>query len=251
MKGVARTYLVNHPSRASCPIPIVKKEEIRYKMTIKKKILVTAASFALTGFLSFANPTPTHAVEYTPENWVARSVHEVEMDLSETDSSYLLIWGDTLSVISEATGIPIQTLVDLNHIADRDFILAGDTLLLWGDSTMALTWSSMQEAIDFYEANILADNGEEIAEVALGSEFYEPESWELIENYGDTIVLSINNVGVGGKDIIEFVKGEMYTEMTFFAADFAYPERPTARQLVRNSDKVTIEREELNPIDPS
>lgn len=228
-------------------------------MNIKKRFLVTGVSLALTGILAVTNPTATKASEFTPETWVARTVQEVKNDLAdyEQNSNYLLRWGDTLSVISEATGIPIQTLVDLNQIANRDFILAGNSIYLSAEESSPggamdeLTWSSMQEAIDFYEGNIIADNGEEVAETALGGEFYEPESWELIENSGNIIVLSINNVGIGGRDIIEFVKGETNTEMTFYTADSPYPERPTARQIVRNSDKVTIEREELNPIDPS
>lgn len=220
-------------------------------MDIKKRIVATGAFIALTGSLFVTNPISTQAAEYTSETWVARSVQEVKMDLAENSRSYLLIWGDTLSVISEATGVPIQTLVNINHIADRDFILAGDSIYLSAESTATLTWSSIDEAINFYEANIRADNEPDVAEVALGSEFYEPESWKLIDNSGDTIVLSINNAGIGGKDIIEFVKGETTTKITFFTADSPYPERPTARQTVRNSDKVTIDRVELNPVDPS
>lgn len=227
-------------------------------MMDKKKSIFSAVSLAV--FLILTQPFTAKAVMYDPENWQARTVEEVKMDLPEEGESYLLRWGDTLWAISEATGIPIQRLVDLNHIADRDFILAGHSLSLWTeawpedseeDMTPTLTWSSMQEAIDFYEGNIIASNEEEVAQTALGSEFYDRDSWELIANQGDTIILSLNNVGVGGKDIIEFVKGEMNTVMTFYSADSPYPDRPTARQIVRNSDKVTIEREELNPIDPA
>lgn len=222
-------------------------------MNSKKRLVAAGAFLSLMGVSLFASPMDTQATDYTPENWTARSVQEVKTDLAKHENSptYLLIWGDTLSVISEATGVPIQTLVDTNHIADRDFILAGDSIHLSAESTERLTWSSINEAISFYEATIRADNEPDVAEVALGSEFYQPESWELIENSGDTIVLSINNSGVGGKDIIEFVKGKNHTTMTIFAADSPYPERPTARQIIRNSDNVTIKREELNPIDPS
>lgn len=222
-------------------------------MNIKKRMVVTSAFLTLTVVLLFTDPMITQAAEYIPETWVPRSVQEVKTDIAKHENSrnYLLIWGDTLSIISEATGVPIQTLVNINHIANRDFILAGDSIYISAESTNQITWSSIDEAINFYEANIRANNEPDVAEVALGSEFYQSESWELIENSGNTIVLSINNTGIGGKDIIEFVKGETNTTMTFFAADSPYPERPTARQIVRNFDKITIEREELNPIDPS
>ena len=222
-------------------------------MNNKKRMIVAGVFFTLMGTTLFTNPMNAKANEYTPKNWVARSVQEVKSDLAkhETNHNYLLVWGDTLSVISQATGVPIQTLVDTNEIANRDFILAGDSIYLSAVSTEHRTWSSINEAISFYEANIRADNEPDVAEVALGSEFYQPKSWKLIENSGDIIVLSINNSGIGGKDIIEFVKGKSQTTMTIFAADSSYPERPTSRQTVRNSDKVTIKREELNPIDPS
>ena len=50
---------------------------------------------------------------------------------------------------------------------------------------------------------------EEVGEVALGMEFYNRDSWELISHSGDTIVLSLANEGRGGRDIIEFVKGRI------------------------------------------
>lgn len=220
-------------------------------MNSKKRLLIAGLSLALGGNLIYTNPTITKASMYTPENWVARTVEEVKSDLVENENTYLLVWGDTLSVLSEATGVPIETLVEINNIANRDFILAGHSIYLAGDFREELTWNSMQEAIDFYEANIIANNDADVAEVALGSEFYDRDSWELISNEADTIVLSINNVGVGGKDIIEFVKGIDNTVMTFYAADSPYPDRPTARQTVRNYDHYTLHREELNPVNPS
>ena len=100
-------------------------------MNIKKRMIIVGTSLALTGGLAFSSPVMTNAAEYTPETWVARTVQEVKSDLVGNEN-YLLIWGDTLSVISEATGISIQTLVDINHIANRDFILAGDSIRLSG-----------------------------------------------------------------------------------------------------------------------
>lgn len=118
-------------------------------------------------------------------------------------------------------------------------------------SSAGLTWSSMEEAIEFYEANVIADKGKEMGEAELNMEFYERDSWKLMDHTGDTIVLSKNNGGIGGKDRIEFVKGNTTTVMTFFSANSPYPDRPTTRQIVRNSDFVTIDSERLNPIDPA
>lgn len=114
-------------------------------------------------------------------------------------------------------------------------------------SSTNLTWSSIEDAIEFYEANVIADRGKEMGEAKLNMEFYEGDSWELISQSGDTIVLSMNNVPIGGKDRIKFVKGKTTTEMTFFSADSSYPDRPTSRKIVQNSDFVTIDSERLNP----
>lgn len=112
-----------------------------------------------------------------------------------------------------------------------------------------LTWSSMDEAITFYEDTIIENKGEELAGIALEGEFYEKDSWELIDNTGDTIVLSLANVGRGGKDTIEFLKEEEYTILTYFIADSPYPEEPTERKTVRNSDKVITEEEDFRTVE--
>ncbi|WP_062532889.1 hypothetical protein [Jeotgalibaca dankookensis] len=114
-----------------------------------------------------------------------------------------------------------------------------------------LNWSSMEEAIDFYEKNIIADNGKEMGEAELNMEFYERNSWQMIEESNETIVLSMNNVSIGGKDRIEFIKGQGTTEMIFYRANSPYPDRPTSKRTVRNSDYKTINSEKLNPVDPS
>lgn len=49
-----------------------------------------------------------------------------------------------------------------------------------------LNWSSMEEAIDFYEKNIIADNGKEMGEAELNMEFYERDSWQIIEESNET-----------------------------------------------------------------
>ena len=116
-------------------------------------------------------------------------------------------------------------------------------------SSVELTWSSMDEAIDFYENKLIADMGEELAGIELNGEFYERDMWELVQNEGDTIVLFKPNIGRGdGGQNIEFVKGEENTELTFFEPDAPYPEKPLSKQIVRNEDYVIIETENLSPL---
>lgn len=108
-----------------------------------------------------------------------------------------------------------------------------------------LTWSSTEEAIEFYENALTKDLGEELADIKLGGEFYERDSWKLIKNSGNTIILSLKNVGLGGENAVEFKKEEEYTYITFFEVDSPYPENPISRRTVQNSDMVTINKENL------
>ena len=62
--------------------------------------------------------------------WVARTVAEVKADIQNIDnlSHYTIKWGDTLSAISGATGLSVDSLVDINRIANRDLIFANNKL---------------------------------------------------------------------------------------------------------------------------
>lgn len=108
-------------------------------------------------------------------------------------------------------------------------------------------WASMEEAIAYYEAAITKELGEDLANIELGGEYYERSSWQLLEHTGDTIVLTLKNVGRGGRNAIEFVKGDEVTTITVFEVDTPYPEAPISRRTVRHSDMVTISTENLRP----
>ena len=63
--------------------------------------------------------------------WVARTVEQVKADIQKEDNffKYEIKWGDTLSVISEATNIPVNVLKEMNHILDRNLFLPHNELL--------------------------------------------------------------------------------------------------------------------------
>ncbi|AZP04304.1 hypothetical protein [Jeotgalibaca ciconiae] len=112
-------------------------------------------------------------------------------------------------------------------------------------SSEELTWSSMDEAIDFYENTLIAEKGEELAGIGLNGEFYERDMWELVQNEGDTIVLFKPNLGRGdGRNAIEFVKGEENTEITFFKYNTPYPDQPGKTKTYRNEDYVRIDKDD-------
>ena len=83
---------------------------------MKKRILL-----ASTVALSFAPVLATKAEEVT---WTARSVEQIQNDLTKTDNktSYTVQYGDTLSTIAEALGVDVTVLANLNKITNMDLI---------------------------------------------------------------------------------------------------------------------------------
>lgn len=83
---------------------------------MKKRILL-----ASTVALSFAPVLATQAEEVL---WTARSVEQIQNDLTKTDNktSYTVQYGDTLSTIAEALGIDVTVLANLNKITNMDLI---------------------------------------------------------------------------------------------------------------------------------
>lgn len=83
---------------------------------MKKRILL-----ASTVALSFAPVLATQAEEVI---WTARSVEQIQNDLTKTDNktSYTVQYGDTLSTIAEALGVDVTILANLNKITNMDLI---------------------------------------------------------------------------------------------------------------------------------
>jgi len=77
--------------------------------------------FASTVALSFAPVLATQAEEVL---WTARSVEQIQNDLTKTDNktSYTVQYGDTLSTIAEALGVDVTVLANLNKITNMDLI---------------------------------------------------------------------------------------------------------------------------------
>ena len=76
---------------------------------------------ASTVALSFAPVLATQAEEIL---WTARSVEQIQNDLTKTDNktSYTVQYGDTLSTIAEALGVDVTVLANLNKITNMDLI---------------------------------------------------------------------------------------------------------------------------------
>ncbi len=88
-------------------------------------IVATGVILLGLGFLA-----PTVSASEQDGVWVARTVAEVKADIQKIDnlSHYTIKWGDTLSAISGATGLSVDSLVEINRIANRDLIFANNKL---------------------------------------------------------------------------------------------------------------------------
>lgn len=112
----------------------MKKSEIGKEnmKPIKKQFMMVTASLALFSFAGFSATTASaNEVE-----WTARTVEQVKQDVKTDDKGvqeYTIKWGDTLSVISEATGASLDTLVQVNEIQDANLIYPGTELRFSAD----------------------------------------------------------------------------------------------------------------------
>ena len=115
---------------------------------MKKRILL-----ASTVALSFAPVLATQAEEVL---WTARSVEQIQDDLTKTDNktSYTVQYGDTLSTIAEALGVDVTVLANLNKITNMD--------LIFPETVLTTTVNEAEEVTEVEIQTPQADSSEEV-----------------------------------------------------------------------------------------
>ena len=115
---------------------------------MKKRILL-----ASTVVLSFAPVLATQAEEIL---WTARSVEQIQNDLTKTDNktSYTVQYGDTLSTIAEALGVDVTVLANLNKITNMD--------LIFPEIVLTTTVNEAEEVTEVEIQTPQADSSEEV-----------------------------------------------------------------------------------------
>ncbi|EOA3415355.1 peptidoglycan-binding protein [Enterococcus hirae] len=94
------------------------------------KILRVLAIGATIGGVALA----TAHEKVAAAEWIPRTVQQISADIAKTNGKeYTIVWGDTLSGISQATNISVQKLADMNKIANVDLIYAGNKLIFSGN----------------------------------------------------------------------------------------------------------------------
>ena len=115
---------------------------------MKKRIIL-----ASTVALSFAPVLATQAEEVL---WTARSVEQIQNDLTKTDNktSYTVQYGDTLSTIAEALGVDVTVLANLNKITNMD--------LIFPETVLTTTANEAEEVMEVEIQTPQADSSEEV-----------------------------------------------------------------------------------------
>ena len=115
---------------------------------MKKRILL-----ASTVALSFVPVLATQAEEVL---WTARSVEQIQNDLTKTDNktSYTVQYGDTLSTIAEALGVDVTVLANLNKITNMD--------LIFPETVLTTTVNEAEEVTEVEIQTPQANSSEEV-----------------------------------------------------------------------------------------
>lgn len=106
---------------------------IEYGGSVKKKIghvLLFSTVLLSSGLLMGGQ-----AIQATEADgkWEPRSIEQIKKDVVGK-SEYTIVWGDTLSGISQATNLTMEKLASLNGIGDYNLIYAGSKMIFEGNS---------------------------------------------------------------------------------------------------------------------
>ena len=115
---------------------------------MKKRIIL-----ASTVALSLAPVLATQAEEVL---WTARSVEQIQNDLTKADNktSYTVQYGDTLSTIAEALGVDVTVLANLNKITNMD--------LIFPETVLTTTVNEAEEVTEVEIQTPQAASGDEV-----------------------------------------------------------------------------------------
>ena len=99
-------------------------------------IVATGVMLLGLGFLA-----PTVSANEQDGVWVARTVAEVKADIQKEGDlfKYVIKWGDTLSVISEASNIPVDVLQEMNQTSGKNLFLPHNELYFTEAETISDT----------------------------------------------------------------------------------------------------------------
>lgn len=126
------------------------------------KGLLVGAAMITAGI--FGNWTKVEAQE-----WIPRTAQEIQADMQTDENgstTYSIKWGDTLSVISEVSGVSVSLLTQMNDIRNASLIYPG-TVLIFSANNERITVETEAEASTY---QVSGETVEEVQETASSSE---------------------------------------------------------------------------------
>lgn len=118
-------------------------------MSLKKRVLQTGAAVALSGLFAFSTQSDVDAAEWQP-----RTVSQIESEIDSQSGEYTFKPGDTLWGISEATGVSVDKLSQINNI-EGNMIIAGNSIHLNNNSDVVSVEKGNQvESYDVSDQNV-------------------------------------------------------------------------------------------------
>ena len=106
---------------------------------------------------------------------------------------------------------------------------------------LAINWGNMDEAIDFYESTF--KNSENNVDIIW--ENYQRDLWSILDSdsSGNVMVLHFSNIGGAGGSYTKFIRYKKETEIIEYPGNATYPNNPSKKYTVRNSDYKILSEE--------
>lgn len=209
------------------------------KSSTMQKTLVIGSMGLGVGVGLVATTTDAQAAQ---REWQANTPQQIK--IIDGEGKYQIQWGDTLWAISQATNIPVDTLMQTNQITDRDAIFEGNTLSFSKDGK---------------QITVTDEAGETIVDVAVNDEgtveVVEPESvveastttatavvTAETEHQSTILVRHVNEEGqeISAPETIVGVEGQSITVAPKEIEGFAPVDEPQTVVIEGNSEQTII-----------
>ncbi|TVX70877.1 peptidase M26, partial [Streptococcus pneumoniae] len=121
----------------------MRQTNVRGSLSLRGFRKLRTGAIVATGviLLGLGFSAPTASVSEQDGVWVARTVAEVKADIQKEGDlfKYVIKWGDTLSVISEASNIPVDVLQEMNQASGKNLFLPYNELYFTEAETVSDT----------------------------------------------------------------------------------------------------------------
>ncbi|CKJ43402.1 IgA1 protease [Streptococcus pneumoniae] len=121
----------------------MRQTNVRGSLSLRGFRKLRTGAIVATGviLLGLGFSAPTASVSEQDGVWVARTLAEVKADIQKEGDlfKYVIKWGDTLSVISEASNIPVDVLQEMNQASGKNLFLPHNELYFTEAETVSDT----------------------------------------------------------------------------------------------------------------